>query len=255
MPKLFVVSDIHGFYDELRIALDNAGFDAENEEHWLITCGDHFDRGSAPAEVMKYLMNLPRKVLVKGNHEQLLLDCCNRGAWYSHDISNGTYKTICDLGGADEGFPFEVCCIRTLGKTSTFIDEMVNYFETENYIFVHGWLPVDGWCQAPYRKNKHFVVMDNFREATQKQWDEAMWLCGPDMALDGYNNTGKTVVFGHWHTSYLWSFKDGVSEFGDDAKFDIFYGNDFIALDACTAHTGKVNVLVIEDNFLQTTQN
>ena len=30
---------------------------------------------------------------------------------------------------------------------------------------------------------------------------------------------------------------------------DIFYGEGYIALDACTAHTGKVNCLVIDDNF------
>ena len=37
MPKLFVVSDIHGFYDEMMNALDEAGFDPSNEEHWLIS--------------------------------------------------------------------------------------------------------------------------------------------------------------------------------------------------------------------------
>jgi len=250
--KLFCVSDVHSFYDELIKALDDAGFDKNNPEHALIVCGDCFDRGPQSAEVLSFLRGLERKVLIKGNHEQLLLDCCERGYWYPHDMSNGTYKTICDLGGADEGFSFDECCTRTLARVGTFIDGMVNYFETENYIFVHGWLPVDCGDGLPayYRKNRHFVKMDNFRDATQKQWDDAMWLCGPDMALDGYNNTGKTVVFGHWHTSYLWSIKDGRSEFGDDAKFDIFYGDGFISLDACTAHSGKVNVLVIEDNFL-----
>ena len=45
MPKFFVVSDIHGFYDIFIDALDKAGFDKNNEEHYLICCGDYFDRG------------------------------------------------------------------------------------------------------------------------------------------------------------------------------------------------------------------
>lgn len=56
MPKLFCVSDIHGFYDEFKSALDTAGFDKDNPEHWLISCGDHFDRGSKPKEVLRFVV-------------------------------------------------------------------------------------------------------------------------------------------------------------------------------------------------------
>lgn len=232
MPKLFVVSDIHGFYDEFREALDQAGFDPENENYYLVTCGDHWDRGNKPNEVMSYLMGLKRWIGIKGNHEQLFEDCCKRKYWYSYDISNGTFDSIGDVGSAGPWDTFDECCEVAWKKAKPFFNKMVDYLETKNYIFVHGWLP------------------ENFREATKKQWDDATWLCGPKMALDGYNNTGKTVVFGHWHTSYLWAIKEGWSEFGDDAKFDIFCGNDFIAIDACTAHTHKVNVLVLEDEFI-----
>ena len=79
MPKLFVISDCHGFYHEMLDALDNAGFDPNNEDHWLISCGDNFDRGPCPEDVMVYLKMLPRKILVKGNHEDLLMECINRG--------------------------------------------------------------------------------------------------------------------------------------------------------------------------------
>ena len=65
MPKLFCVSDIHGFYDEFKSALDTAGFDTDNPEHWLISCGDHFDRGSQPKEVLRFLNSLERKVLIR----------------------------------------------------------------------------------------------------------------------------------------------------------------------------------------------
>ena len=48
MPKFFVISDVHGFYNEMREALDEAGFDPNNENHLLISCGDNWDRGPQP---------------------------------------------------------------------------------------------------------------------------------------------------------------------------------------------------------------
>jgi serine/threonine protein phosphatase 1 len=79
MNTFFVVSDIHGFYKEMRDALDEAGFDPNNENHWLISCGDNWDRGPNPLEVMKYFRTLPRKILIRGNHEDLFEECCERG--------------------------------------------------------------------------------------------------------------------------------------------------------------------------------
>ena len=139
MPKFFVISDVHGFYDEMKVALDNAGFNENNPDHWLIGCGDYFDRGKQPMEVMKYLYNLPRKILVRGNHEELLVDCCKRGWALSHDVHNGTSGTIYRIGYGDD---FTEMCDYTLKRTKPFLNSMVNYFETQNYIFVHSWIPV-----------------------------------------------------------------------------------------------------------------
>ena len=134
--KLFCVSDVHSYYSAMRKALDAAGFDPSNEEHWLISCGDAFDRGDESEEVLQYLMTLDRKILVKGNHDLLLEDCCKREFPYSHDFSNGTVRTINSIGGAGEGYPFEECCKNTLNRTTAYRNILVNYFETNNYIFV-----------------------------------------------------------------------------------------------------------------------
>lgn len=257
MPKLFVVSDIHGFYNKLREALDAAGFDPENENHWLITCGDHWDRGPKPAAVMNYLMGLPRKVLCKGNHEQLFTDCIERGYACSHDYSNGTFDTICELGGADGGRSFEVCCMIAEQRAKPFFDSMVNYFETEHYVFCHSWIPVDCEDNLPYwyRNNRKFIKKEDWRYAHQSEWDQAMWLNPLHMAMDGFG-IEKSIVSGHWHCSYghhVASIKtdNWISEFDEDACFDPYYYEDnLIMIDACTAHTHKVNVLVLEDEFI-----
>ena len=93
MPKFFVTSDIHSFYTPLKKALDKVGFDPNNEEHWLIGCGDCFDRGHESEEVLHFLMSLQRKILVKGNHDILLDECCMREFPCSYDSSNGPWRS------------------------------------------------------------------------------------------------------------------------------------------------------------------
>lgn len=40
--KLFVVSDVHSYFTEMKQALDKAGFDQNNPEHLFIGCGGLF---------------------------------------------------------------------------------------------------------------------------------------------------------------------------------------------------------------------
>ena len=253
MPKLFVISDIHSYYNEMIAALNNAGFDPTNENHWLISCGDYFDRGPGSAKVWRYLKDLPRKVLIKGNHEQLLVECCERGYDLSHDRHNGTVRTIWDMGYGTE---FADCCAYTLTKITPFLNSMVNYFETKHYIFVHSWIPLISKDELPayYTRDRKFEFNPNWRNASQEEWDSAMWGNPFDLAEQGLL-PDKTIVFGHWHCSTGWAKSEGRSEFGDDAKFDPYYGDRFISIDACTVYSGKCNVIVLEDDFLENYKN
>jgi hypothetical protein len=92
--------------------------------------------------------------------------------------------------------------------------------------------------------------MENWREANEMQWEDARWGNPFELAEQGLL-PDKTLVFGHWHCSTGWAKLEGRSEFGEDAKFDPFYGDGFIALDACTAHSGIVNVVALEDEFME----
>lgn len=254
MPKFFVMSDIHGFYDEMIEALDKAGFDKNNPEHWVISCGDNFDRGPKPYLVMTYLKKLERCILIRGNHEQLFDECVDRGYWCTYDMSNGTFDTICELGGAGEGRSFDECCIIAEQKVKAFFKKMVNYFETKNYVFCHAWIPVkcEGWTLSEYSKrDKKFSKKEDWRYAHKSEWDEAMWLNPLNMAMDGLG-IEKTIVSGHWHCSTGWALENKTfEEFGEDACFEPYYYKDkLIMIDGCTAYTGKVNVLVLEDDFM-----
>ena len=250
--KFFAISDIHGFYDEMIKALDEAGFDKDNSEHWLIVCGDYFDRGRQSEKVMKYLLNLPRKVLVKGNHEQLLLDCLDRGYPEYHDMSNGTAQTILDLAKV---YDFDLACEKVRSRVKYFVDQTVNYFETQNYIFVHSWIPTlpsEDWNGKPWYTEKRLDSFNpDWRRCDQIDWDAAMWGNPFYNHLLGLNQTGKTIVFGHWHCSTGHKMLGNCNdEFGNDTIWEPCYADGIIGIDRCTAHTGKCNVIVLEDEFL-----
>ena len=241
MPKFFVTSDIHSFMNPLKKALDEKGFDPTNKDHWLVVCGDCYDRGDDSELVLNYLMSLERKILIRGNHDLLLRDLCERGFPHRHDFHNGTTMTVYDLGDARAGNDFEKCCEVTQNKLREYNNLLVNYFETQHYIFVHSWIPTISQNGGFYKYDK------NWRNATNDQWELAMWGNPFELAEQGLNQTGKTIIFGHWHASAGWARAEGRSEFGEDAKFEPYYGDGYIAIDGMTALSHKVNMLVIED--------
>jgi serine/threonine protein phosphatase 1 len=247
MAKFFVISDVHGYYDEMKKALDEAGFDPNNEDHWLISCGDVWDRGGQPVEVMRYLNDLPRKVLVKGNHCSLLQDLCDRGYPGMHDYSNGTYDTVCEFGGAGLGNDFDECCFVAYQRTKNFINSMVNYFETKNYIFVHAFVPLKNIDGLPmhYTRNRKFEIDPDWRYAHFSDWEAARWGNPFQLAKQGFL-PDKTLVFGHWGT-----YEQRPKDYEGDDLFDPIYGDGYIGIDGTTALSGQVNVLVIEDEFLE----
>jgi serine/threonine protein phosphatase 1 len=236
----------------MKTALDDAGFDPNNPDHWLISCGDAFDRGGESKEVLHYLMSLERKILIKGNHDLLIEECCMREFPYSYDFQNGTVRTINDIGGTGEGYTFDMRCQNTLNRTAAYRASLVNYFESENYIFVHSWVPVISIDGLPaYRTyGRKFEFNHEWRQADQEDWDSVMWGNPFLMAERGLNQTDKTIVFGHWHTSWPRANYEGKPEFDEGADFSPYFGDGYIAIDACTAASGKVNVLVLTDNFL-----
>lgn len=53
--QIFAVSDVHGYFEQMKNALDEAGYECENDAHLLVCCGDYFDRGSENLKVLQFL--------------------------------------------------------------------------------------------------------------------------------------------------------------------------------------------------------
>ena len=91
--------------------------------------------------------------------------------------------------------------------------------------------------------------MENWREASQKEWNEAMWGNPYELAEQGFL-PNKTLVFGHFHTSYPRHKYENKQEFGEEADFSPYYGEGYIGIDACSAYSKKCNVIVLKDEFI-----
>ena len=241
--KYYVTSDIHGFFRILQSALDNSGFFSDPEPHKLVILGDLFDRGSEAAELQRFILDLMEKdevILIKGNHEDLFVEMVtdDEGLPYSHHLSNGTYDTALQLTGYDpvmariRHFDFADESQKT-PFYQKIIPEMLDYYETEHYVFTHAWIPVI--CE----RNNGYSYYSSWRKASTEEWMKARWINGMDAAQTAAYGP-KTIVCGHWHASYGHShYEKKCSEFGSDADFSPYYGPGVIALDACTAHSKK----------------
>lgn len=265
----FVVSDIHGFYDELIEALGKKGFNSQDPNHILVVVGDIFDRGPKSYYVYTYLkgLNKDRRILIRGNHEDMFLDLFYKRFPHTYDFHNRTVDTFCQLTGYDEEQLLNYYnysdddlmsklrtvsehtwkdIVKTVSKMDIHIwiesDEWVDYFELGDFIFTHSFIPLrDGDYNPNWRV-----------DATYKEWEKYRTGCPWRIFKSGYfkeeQDKGKTLVFGHWHTSEIHKVMGNATEH----ITDIFYGDGFIALDAGVFIRDKklvhpCNVLVIKD--------
>lgn len=259
MKKYFVVSDVHGYFDELKLSLDKAGFDINDSSHVFVLCGDAFDRGRQPLELLSFMKSLPddRFIYIRGNHEDLLKNCVdemmNKVSVGYHHYSNGTVDTICDICGITRyDYMWNRETIKEeMSPILDYIDrKCVDYAEIGDYILVHGWIP----CIATMKGNKDFYIYNNdWRNADRNSWKESRWINGMFAWKCGVKESNKTIICGHWHCSWGWShIRQKRQEFPNKSKqdweksFEPFVDDGIIAIDGCTAYSGIVNCIVLE---------
>lgn len=259
--KYYVVADVHGYYTYLMRALTEAGFFAETKPCKLIVCGDLLDRGAEARETVDFMLRLlaeDRLIYVLGNHEELLVQCLqeiSRGGVYeiaaglSHHSHNKTWDTLLSGLSEDEACRAPGELVRRVVQSPLYrklLPVCVDYFETPRYIFAHGWLP----CRAEGCKpHIRYSYDPEWRDADETGWRQARWYNGMELACrHRVTEGGKTVVCGHWHTSYGHAKLHGVgSEWGADADFSPFSDEGILAIDGCAASSGRINCVVIED--------
>ena len=277
--RYFIVSDIHSFYTELKFALKCAGFDKKNKNHTLVVVGDVFDRGDETIELYHFLSSIPKKrcILIRGNHEFLFRDLLNKRYPESHDFSNHTVDTMCqiahrnigDLHCGDVSWK-EITDYVKLTKIWAWLNskQWVNYLELGPYIFTHSFIPVKlkpEFKQAALiygtwqLSGKAFEYWPNWRDAEDYEWEDATWGDPIDYYKNGLfeeeSKKGKILVVGHWHVSDFWKRLANIRSY-DQPITDIYYSKDLIGLDCGVYKEGygsyyhPQNVLVIDDSDL-----
>lgn len=287
--KYFITSDIHSFFVPFNKALQEAGFDINNSEHILIVAGDLFDRGEQTLEVLTFIKSLPkeRRILIRGNHEYLLKELLDKRIPESYDFSNGTVKTCFHLAHrpiddfyyalyyysdyADYlgfGFPTNTDEEKELARKWKYLakkvkntgilewifsDEWVDYYELDNYIITHAFIPLVKLIKGHMYNlpTKYLQYKDNWKMSSFNEFEQATWGCPYQLFNAGLFNEeikkGKILICGHWTVTdfravYL---RQYFSE--EEQNYDIFYTKHLIGIDACTARSKKCNVLVIEE--------
>ena len=253
--RYYVTADVHGYFSQLTAVLTRQGFFEDPLPHKLVICGDLFDRGEEAQQLQSFLLELlanDQLILIRGNHEDLALQLLQgwhlRSYLQPHHHSNGTIDTVCQLTGVS-GRDF-YNNTDSLGRAflqtpyiQTLIPAMVDYFETDHYIFVHGWIPCSA-VSIGSRKMAYTPVTD-WRNG---DWNKARWLNGMEAAHHGVTEPEKTIVCGHWHCSFGHAqYENDGCELDRSANFNPYYAQGIIALDACTPLSGKVNCILLEE--------
>jgi serine/threonine protein phosphatase 1 len=254
----FVFSDVHGEYDDLVAALNEAGYDINNPRHILASCGDNFDRGPDSMQVLRLLRRRKDNIWVRGNHEEMLLEAVEKGVdgefVLFNLLHNGLDATIQSLSGvampptlSAQEINQHIDIARDTARSVTgnslglILKQLPYYYETKNYIFVHaGFEPNIDW------------------NASSK--DVMLW--DIEYSHLPIRTTNKTVIIGHHHAARV---RKNAADHGyaEQAIGVPWYGNhdenrpvrigNKIAIDPCSNLTKKVNVLVIEDEPLDAT--
>ena len=250
--KNFIVSDIHDHYSLLTEALNRNGFDINDSDHRLIVCGDAFYSGPQLGELFVFLRNLYEKnrlIFIYGNHDIELLDNLRAQKFGRPANRRCAELIVLHLTGQASLTDAELVseCNR-LGFTDFLAHAPMWYYETENYIFTHGFIPT---AKRAYRTD--------WRNANEKDWRTAA-ARGDAMLLSmryAVSEPHKTIVCGHYSAARCYLMQNATQAdwenkiYKDVSRvpaegFKPFYGGSFIAIDQSVKKTGFMNCIVID---------
>ena len=129
-PRILAIGDIHGCLTALETLLEFVDLQPADT---LIFLGDYIDRGPNSRGVLERLVELsarPNTIFLRGNHDLWLENAREDRQWYISWFSRGVggLATL-DSYGSFADIPL---------AHWQFLDNLVEYYETENEIFVHG---------------------------------------------------------------------------------------------------------------------
>jgi serine/threonine protein phosphatase 1 len=176
--KIICIGDIHGELYKLHNLFERLSF---TEKDTIIFLGDYIDRGENSKGVIDFVLSLKDKcnlVTLKGNHEMFAIDTFDfiegkfsKGGMFNSWVMNGGSACLKSYGKED----VKENILEMVDIHEDFFKNLQLTYETENHIFVHGFLA-------------HEQDVED-----QEEW-QCLWGRYGDIWP---HKSGKTVVCGH----------------------------------------------------------
>ena len=97
MRRVYVISDLHGYYDLFIKLLEKISF---SEFDLLYIIGDVWDRGPDSLKILFYIQEHDNIILIKGNHEYMMQEALYYGVYYDDiDYPSKAFKLWIANGG------------------------------------------------------------------------------------------------------------------------------------------------------------
>ena len=270
--KYYFISDVHGQYNKMVKALQEAHFDAT--EDTLVSLGDLFDRGPDSKKVLEYVMSCPNRILLWGNHDARLKAILLNEPSNSYDVSNGvpeTLQSFCNLP-KKPAISWGLQVFKSDSQYQNVRELLWKYFdechwcaEFSDLIAVHAWIPcVMDFERYGFQKIPIYYYYSYWREADKEMWYDTSWANTAEI-IKSTAYPEKDMIVGHWHawriahangqprykqTEYTMWARGIVDQFVcncDSYTYKASNGRQVTLIDGCSnLPSGQVNVYVKE---------
>jgi len=226
---IYVMSDIHGCYDEFMELLQKINFSPADTLHVL---GDVIDRGAESIKCLKYIMGASNIHLLMGNHEQMMLDALTS----EFDRDGSLMALWLGNGGTEVLSPF-----RKLPKDEQFA--ILDYIGSlpymaqvkigeQNYVLVHAGLNVVDVPTIGDIKLTSAVILP------MQHYDDLVWIREKFFRKKALPKS--ITIFGHTPIPMIKSRNDG--KVWRDKRF-----KDKIGIDGGCVYGGSLLALRLDD--------
>ena len=186
---VYAIGDVHGCIAQLRALETQIVEDARyiEGEKWLITIGDHIDRGPDSRAVIEHVMGPApagfRRFSLLGNHEAMLLDFLKNPAAHAYYLDEGGAETL-EAYGIDVPYP----PLRSARDTELTLSALFPPAHAEFIAERPLYLSLPGWLFV------HAGIRPGIPLALQNE-DDLLWIRAP--FLTSQLTGGLRVVHGH----------------------------------------------------------
>jgi len=225
--KYFIISDVHGEYDKLIKALEKNNFNKDTDT--IISLGDLFDRGPDSKKVLEFVMSLPNKILLFGNHDrrfrELFIGADRAQDYDKHNGVHMTMQSFCRdfMNVKKKNSPSDINYMMREFKNSEAAKEtrklLKEYFnscdwavEFKDLVGTHAWIPSKGlyWNGKLYGAE----YMEDWRNSKDYLWDDAVWTYNVNTQDEAFIPDKKLIV-GHVHSFIVEQTKRGTEIWGE----------------------------------------